>query len=684
METKDENIKVSQKMLDSTIFPKDWWGTDAVSLGLVEGDTVLPSNLRKFKGLLKMIVRSFTDYSPFIQITDSISSASYDGKTMQLSAAMFSEPISEEEQSKAFIGQFVHELGHFVITNPEMFNLAKKFGLYSQKTVGGKMVYEIDAVKFANKYGEKVMAISNILEDKRMEQKVAGRFPGYKKYLEASRKLFQCEGLITSKDMRVKHILLTNVEAYFDFYLSSKVLYPLTFESASMKAIFSFRKELNEKIDAILGNIDTMFQWSYYKVMQKSEELYALLMSEISKEKEERTSTSSLKGKGSKGNSSEGSSSKSDKPEGPEKEDSDKNEGDKQEEEINPDLEEILNVDSSEFEMDIYSLNSSTGEKSGVSKEQLEKMVIDAVQEAKEDAKEAKKKESPASAPKPESEVSVHRDFIRHESWGGVDYTKVEVRRVEPFAFNEDIRKEITNLSRKFQVDLKTMTSSLMKTKTFYMQEEGDFDEDEVANVRFSRDVFMDELPAEDYSLDVILLLDCSGSMSSYRSIEKQRIISCALADAFSKYPQVNLQVYGHTANGYGAAKLIILDFNDKRRLLDTIFAQRPMSNNADGYAMQYVAEKFNPKAAEKLLIMISDGQPSAVGYGGPKAERHVRNVVEDLKKKKIHVLSVAISNFNQSSMYDDLIPYDGHDTAKKLNAWLRKKLGSVGMRASF
>lgn len=114
------------------------------------------------------------------------------------------------------------------------------------------------------------------------------------------------------------------------------------------------------------------------------------------------------------------------------------------------------------------------------------------------------------------------------------------------------------------------------------------------------------------------------------------------------------------------------------------LFSQKANHANADGYALAYCLQKFQTDAPHRLFLMVSDGTPSVIGYEGEDAKQHVREVVDEAKRRHIEVLSLGIDNFDQGEMYDEFIPYSGTETATRLSQWLRRKFISFADEAIF
>lgn len=89
--------------------------------------------------------------------------------------------------------------------------------------------------------------------------------------------------------------------------------------------------------------------------------------------------------------------------------------------------------------------------------------------------------------------------------------------------------------------------------------------------------------------------------------------------------------IYGHTEDYdvelYPYAEFDSLDNKDQYRLMD----MSSRSGNRDGAAIRFVAERLLQRPeADKLLFIISDGQPAAEGYFGTEAEADIRGITAD------------------------------------------------------
>lgn len=131
-------------------------------------------------------------------------------------------------------------------------------------------------------------------------------------------------------------------------------------------------------------------------------------------------------------------------------------------------------------------------------------------------------------------------------------------------------------------------------------------------------------------TLSVAILIDESGSMRGKR-INSARTAAISLFE-MCRALKVRYAVFGHTTDGASVAIHNYCHFddnkeNDKYKLLQ-IEACR---ENRDGAALRYVAEMLHRETTDrKLLIIVSDGFPSAPGYGGAAAIADIQQVIKD------------------------------------------------------
>lgn len=153
-------------------------------------------------------------------------------------------------------------------------------------------------------------------------------------------------------------------------------------------------------------------------------------------------------------------------------------------------------------------------------------------------------------------------------------------------------------------------------------------------------------LPNEEQRLAVALLLDESGSMNGRHRITHARTTALVLYDVCISL-NIPVTIYGHRSYGddvllHSYAEFDSVDRQDKYRLMDIAAG----GGNRDGAALRFVAEHLQQRMErQKLLILISDGQPAAYGYSGTAAEADLRGIKKEYTKKGIVLFAAAIGD---------------------------------------
>jgi hypothetical protein len=170
-------------------------------------------------------------------------------------------------------------------------------------------------------------------------------------------------------------------------------------------------------------------------------------------------------------------------------------------------------------------------------------------------------------------------------------------------------------------------------------------------------DLFKIDIHQEDKPLDVCILVDESGSMG-YDKMDMARQSAIAIKEALQDNPALHLWVYGHTADG---AKDWHSDIGSTNltEYWSPSMQDRPMAlgsmtyryENRDGTAIHAASIRVKKESLQpmsnKLMIVISDGQPAANRYGGSDAMGHVKKVVKHLESQGWSVIQVGIRGAN-------------------------------------
>ena len=190
---------------------------------------------------------------------------------------------------------------------------------------------------------------------------------------------------------------------------------------------------------------------------------------------------------------------------------------------------------------------------------------------------------------------------------------------------------------------------------------------DSAHTYRKDKRIFANKILPEDVpDMEVCVLVDCSGSMCCGSRMDQSR--KCAyITWKFCQFMDIPCSVYGHTTDAYPEKHVVMtcvahpdnLDKDDEKR----IFMLRPEYDNRDGWAVNFCAEALSKSSAtSKMLLIISDGLPAAVGYGDALGKRDCQEVVKRYKKKGISVITAGIDDCARDikSLYvDGIAPKD-------------------------
>ena len=144
---------------------------------------------------------------------------------------------------------------------------------------------------------------------------------------------------------------------------------------------------------------------------------------------------------------------------------------------------------------------------------------------------------------------------------------------------------------------------------------------------RLDQKIFTKNLPAKKgFDMAVAVLLDESGSMNRAGRYKYAQAAAIILQD-FCYRLHIPLMVYGHSTSGdlvdlYSYVEYDVFADLDRYRLAD-IQARR---SNRDGAALRYVSRRLLERPERnKILILVSDGNPAHTNYWGEAAEEDLR-----------------------------------------------------------
>lgn len=498
-----------------------------------------------------------------------------------------------------------------------------------------------DVEKYVKEFlkDDTMKSIFNIIEDKRIEAKGAYELPGYSFFFEEARKYAyylhsgkkavpDYEGLLL--DYLMMEILLPELKEKFlkifirglEILRSFKDQGEISEEEflekeTTHKELLKLFKEIEKYI---IDNKSQVFSFNYLDAKKTSEEIYKLIPENITKKINELIAKNDIKGYVKIIQTAGGKS--------------------------------FFTEEGEELPENVTDLILST--------------ISDELEKIQKEAEEIKKNQ----------ERKVHIEKIKGTNKNS-PYTEYEIIE-EPVTHTDTIMfSEAKKISKNICNNLGFLDSRFVRNIENYELSEGTLDEDELYSIAIgNRYLFEDieDIPA--YSLDFGILLDESGSMSS--RIKEAKLATLSMVLGLKDNKHINLFVYGHTANhGSNSSKTVQIYkyFNSLHRFTDyrRLFRAKSRSNNADGYAIEKVAEVMKEsKSRDKIMIVVSDGQPSATGYGGASGENHVKEVVDRLESEGITVIQVCMAYIESSpKMFKHFVPYEADgmffDNLKKI-----------------
>lgn len=164
-----------------------------------------------------------------------------------------------------------------------------------------------------------------------------------------------------------------------------------------------------------------------------------------------------------------------------------------------------------------------------------------------------------------------------------------------------------------------------------------------LSDARLSSRVFSKRVdPSNKGDMAVFILVDNSGSMGTHK-IKQARNCAIALSEVFVQL-KIPIKVMGFSdGNGYDACHYHFVNWsknlNERVKLLGMI----SRNSNFDGYAIRYATKTLLKRHEQnKMLIVISDGQPACRFYWGSDGISDTSEAVREAKKN-MTVVGVAI-----------------------------------------
>jgi len=238
------------------------------------------------------------------------------------------------------------------------------------------------------------------------------------------------------------------------------------------------------------------------------------------------------------------------------------------------------------------------------------------------------------------------------------------------------MRAQINKLRKKIQLYGNTAIHNI------YRQPRGILDKRQLHRIPMGMtDLFKAKITKEDKPLDICLLVDESGSMG-YKLMENARNAAIAIKEALADNPMIDLWVYGHSADNRDKGQTEMIEYHSPS------MKDRPMAmgglharyENRDGNAIITSALRVNSEsdnATNKLMIVLSDGEPSADLYRGYTGIDHTKKAVKYVESRGWNVIQVGfggISTYSMEKMFTNYVHVeDTSELGDKVSKIIRK-----------
>lgn len=164
---------------------------------------------------------------------------------------------------------------------------------------------------------------------------------------------------------------------------------------------------------------------------------------------------------------------------------------------------------------------------------------------------------------------------------------------------------------------------------------------------------FTKKAPSDEDDMAICLLIDQSGSMNGINEgMERSKIAyareTAIMLEAFARKANIPLFICGHSMRN-GKMNFFVHKSFESTNELDryALSALSAGGNNRDGYAIYIACEMLAKRPeSDKLFIILSDGLPNDSSYGGDKAAKDIRAIVDLARRKhEIETLAAAIGD---------------------------------------
>lgn len=171
--------------------------------------------------------------------------------------------------------------------------------------------------------------------------------------------------------------------------------------------------------------------------------------------------------------------------------------------------------------------------------------------------------------------------------------------------------------------------------------------------------VYIREGEVKSDKLALCVVIDESGSMREDDKETSARRAAILINEALKGVHNVELFIYGHTADLLRRGLTEIYIYREKDYVSPfSLGDSKARYENRDGVAIRSIAERVRRQTSYPvIMVVLSDGDPSAVNYRGEPAVRHTKDSVRAVERMGFHVIQVCIDDcYNPSRMFKHFI----------------------------
>lgn len=272
-----------------------------------------------------------------------------------------------------------------------------------------------------------------------------------------------------------------------------------------------------------------------------------------------------------------------------------------------------------------------------------------------------------------ESDKEEREDNERERGFGGRGhgpYTPDPVPHIidKTTDAGRDYPRAKEHLSQSISNRVRTLIQIATRSRTVFAQKRGKLNQPSlhrlmVDDQHYAERVFKKKVVNNSLDTAVLLLVDCSGSMSGEK-MANAAAGAAMMNDVFNNVLHVKTEVLAFTefyVSGHKHDVTVLYKMKDfdggrvsKEAMCDK-FGHVHMSNNTDGEALMYAYNRIkNRKEKRKMIFILSDGHPAG-GYAKGDIMEYTKEVVKYIEHSPVELYAVGIE-YDCSRLYKNAV----------------------------